>query len=399
MKRKEKEKNMKRKRLHVLFVMVMSLSLLFGCAKTGEKSTEEAVQATSETKEAVTEDTAEATVTAEELADEGTESTETILFTDSAGREVEVPKEITRIAPSGTMAQIVTFALAPDELVGISGKWATDAELILDQKYLDLPIFGQFYGSGDLNMEAIAAANPQVIIDIGEYKDSIVEDMDKMMEQVGIPTIFIEATTEGTGDAYRMLGKLLNKEAEAEEIAAYCDEVYSKTKTAVETIGDKKKTMIYCLGDTGLNVIAEGSFHSEVINLLAKNAAVVEEPSSKGSGNEISMEQLVMWDPEYIIFAPGSVYSSVGEDAAWQGLSAIKNGNYCEAPSIPYNWLGFPPSVNRNIGMIWMSELLYPEEFDYDLYMETLRFYKMFYHCDLTEELFEKIIQNAKFKN
>ncbi|OYP47696.1 hypothetical protein CG709_03300 [Lachnotalea glycerini] len=222
--------------------------------------------------------------------------------------------------------------------------------------------------------------------------------MDTIMQQLGIPTIFIEATTEGTGDAYRMLGKLLNKEEEAEEIAAYCDDVYSKTKTVMESIGDDKKTLAYCLGDTGLNVIAEGSFHAEVINLLAKNVAVVEEPSAKGSGNEISMEQLMMWDPDYIIFAPGSIYESVGEDSAWQGLSAIKNGNYCEAPSIPYNWLGFPPSVNRYIGMIWMSELLYPEQFDYNLFEETARYYKMFYHCDLSEEVFNQITQNAKFK-
>ncbi|PXV93435.1 iron complex transport system substrate-binding protein [Lachnotalea glycerini] len=390
---------MKRKKLHLVFVIVISLSLLFGCTKKSDSETKESTKETSETQDSEAQTAKETKETAsEETKQTKTNLSDTVTFVDSAGREVEVPEEITRIAPSGTMAQIVTFALAPDELVGLSGKWATDANLILEQKYLDLPVFGQFYGSGDLNKEAIAAANPQVIIDIGEYKDSIVEDMDTIMQQLGIPTIFIEATTEGTGDAYRMLGKLLNKEEEAEEIAAYCDDVYSKTKTVMESIGDDKKTLAYCLGDTGLNVIAEGSFHAEVINLLAKNVAVVEEPSAKGSGNEISMEQLMMWDPDYIIFAPGSIYESVGEDSAWQGLSAIKNGNYCEAPSIPYNWLGFPPSVNRYIGMIWMSELLYPEQFDYNLFEETARYYKMFYHCDLSEEVFNQITQNAKFK-
>ncbi|RDY31835.1 ABC transporter substrate-binding protein [Lachnotalea glycerini] len=390
---------MKRKKLHLVFVIVISLSLLFGCTKKSDSETKESTKETSETQDSEAQTAKETKETAsEETKQTKTNLSDTVTFVDSAGREVEVPEEITRIAPSGTMAQIVTFALAPDELVGLSGKWATDANLILEQKYLDLPVFGQFYGSGDLNKEAIAAANPQVIIDIGEYKDSIVEDMDTIMQQLGIPTIFIEATTEGTGDAYRMLGKLLNKEEEAEEIAAYCDDVYSKTKTVMESIGDDKKTLAYCLGDTGLNVIAEGSFHAEVINLLAKNVAVVEEPSAKGSGNEISMEQLMMWNPDYIIFAPGSIYESVGEDSAWQGLSAIKNGNYCEAPSIPYNWLGFPPSVNRYIGMIWMSELLYPEQFDYNLFEETARYYKMFYHCDLSEEVFNQITQNAKFK-
>ena len=39
---------------------------------------------------------------------------ETVSFTDSAGRTVEVPKNITRVAPSGAFAQMYLFALAPD---------------------------------------------------------------------------------------------------------------------------------------------------------------------------------------------------------------------------------------------------------------------------------------------
>ena len=48
---------------------------------------------------------------------------ETIRFTDSTGREVEVPAKINRIVPSGSLAQIVLFALAPDMLVGITNEW------------------------------------------------------------------------------------------------------------------------------------------------------------------------------------------------------------------------------------------------------------------------------------
>ncbi|OYP38092.1 hypothetical protein CG709_05625 [Lachnotalea glycerini] len=163
---------MKRKKLHLVFVIVISLSLLFGCTKKSDSETKESTKETSETQDSEAQTAKETKETAsEETKQTKTNLSDTVTFVDSAGREVEVPEEITRIAPSGTMAQIVTFALAPDELVGLSGKWATDANLILEQKYLDLPVFGQFYGSGDLNKEAIAAANPQVIIDIGEYKD------------------------------------------------------------------------------------------------------------------------------------------------------------------------------------------------------------------------------------
>ena len=64
----------------------------------------------------------------------------TINFTDSAGRQVEVPAQITKIIPSGSMAQIALFALAPDMLVGVSNEWNPDAEQYLDTKYYDLPV-------------------------------------------------------------------------------------------------------------------------------------------------------------------------------------------------------------------------------------------------------------------
>ena len=56
----------------------------------------------------------------------------TVVFTDSVGREVEVPANITKIAISGPLAQIVVFALAPDKLVGISTPWDKSAEEFLD---------------------------------------------------------------------------------------------------------------------------------------------------------------------------------------------------------------------------------------------------------------------------
>ena len=42
---------------------------------------------------------------------------ETVMFTDSCGREVELPANITKIAPSGTVATMILAAFAPEKLV------------------------------------------------------------------------------------------------------------------------------------------------------------------------------------------------------------------------------------------------------------------------------------------
>lgn len=320
----------------------------------------------------------------------------TISFTDSAGRQIEVPANITRIAPSGSLAQIVLFALAPDMFVGLPSKWAPVAEQYLDAKYYNLPILGQFYGSGNLNLEEIAKVDPQIIIDVGESKSSIVEDMDGIMKQVGIPTVHIEATTETMGEAYRMLGKLLGREKEAEVLAQYCEEIKSNTQDIMKRVGDDGKAdLLYCSGENGLNVLAKGSFHSEILDQVSNNVAVVKDISSKGTGNPVDMEQIVLWDPKVIIFAPDSIYSKVAEDKAWQELTAIKNGNYYEVPMGPYNWMGSPPSVNRYMGMVWITQLLYPEKTQYNAYEEAARYYELFYHWKLTESQYKALVANS----
>ena len=101
----------------------------------------------------------------------------TYTFTDSAGRTVELPKQIDRIAPSGGLAQMALFAIAPDKLVGISGQWKDAALPYVGVQYRDLPVLGQFYGMKNFNKEAVLSANPQVIIDVGEKKETIVEDI------------------------------------------------------------------------------------------------------------------------------------------------------------------------------------------------------------------------------
>lgn len=324
---------------------------------------------------------------------------ETVTFTDSVGRQVEVPAEITKYVPSGPLAQIVLFSLAPDMMVGISNEWGPEAEQYLDTKYYNLPVLGQLYGTkGELNLEEIANVDPQVIIDIGEPKSSIVEDMDGITEQVGIPTVHITATTESMGDAYRMLGELLGREAEAKVLAEYCEGVYSNTNDIMEKVGDKKVNLVYCNGEDGLNVIAQGSFHAEIIDLVSNNVAVVDDVSSKGTGNPVDMEQMVLWDPDVIIFAPDSIYDTVADDPAWQELTAIKNGNYYEVPIGPYNWMGFPPSVNRYMGMIWITQLLYPDTAQYDGYQEASEYYELFYHSKLTEDQYKDLVANSLLK-
>lgn len=386
-----------KKILSVLLAIMFLVSMLSGCGSnantdTSNDSTNDTTTDTMTNTSTATDDHTDSSETAD--------SAEVITFTDDCGRTVEIDGPVTKLVPSGPLSQIMLFALVPDLFVGVSSDWDEAAAAYLNEEHYNLPVIGQLYGGkGDVNLEELALLAPQLLIDVGEAKGSAVEDLDSLQEQIGIPCIHIEATLYTMPDAYRKVGKLLGREAEAEEIASYYEGWLAKTENLVETIGeDNLVNAVYCVGLEGLSVLAKTSFHAEIIDMLTNNVAVVEDVSSKGTGNPIDLEQLLLWDPDYIIFSPDGGYANAQTNETWQQLKAISSGNYIEVPYGPYNWVTNPPSVQRILSLIWLPAALYPDYIDYDVYEETAKYFEMFYHCTLTREQFDILTENAFIK-
>ena len=327
---------------------------------------------------------------------------ETRTFTDSLGREVELPAQIDRIAPSGHTANQVLLTMAPEKMVSLSQDLTEDQLKYINlPNYADLPIAGAAFGSkGDINKEAVAAADPQVIIDTGEVKDGLEEDMDTLQEQLGIPVVFIETKLEDYGAAYEMLGELLGMPERGKELSDYCAAAYKEVTNVMATIPDSERVNLgYFLGDAGLNTIAKDSYQGQVIDLCANNVAVLEKATGSGQGQEVSLEQIALWNPDLIIFAPDSIYDTVADDPAWDGIAAIDNGNFYETPATPYNWLNNPPTVNQVMGMQWLPRLLYPDKFDTSIADVTKSYYKTFYGYDMSDQEVADMTAKALPKN
>jgi iron complex transport system substrate-binding protein len=358
---------MKKRILALLLVLTLSLGMLAGCQKAPATTEPEP---TPETRE----------------------------FIDSTGRTVTIPYEVKKIAVSGPLTQVYMLPLAGDMLVGVSNAFAKEAQSYLPAYLFNLPEVGQLYGGkSEMDLEALLAAAPDVVIDVGEAKKTIVEDMDALTTQTGIPFIHIDATVKTAPEAYRKLGELLGRPEKAEELASWCETTYADITammTKVDAAG-ARKTLLYCLGDKGLNVIAEGSYHAETVNLLGDNVAKLSDVVSSGMGNEIDLEQIMVWNPGVVLFAPDSIYDTVSDDPAWQELSAVAAGSYYKTPAVPYGWLSSPPSVQRYLGMLWLGSLLYPDYADYDLKEKVTQYYKTFYDCELTDEMYTQLMTGA----
>lgn len=379
------------KRVFCFLLCLSLLCALFACKTDQPLSTSDNVITTSADSGTTPPDTVETTIP---------DTSGTTVFVDSAGRSVVVPAEITRVAPSGSVAQMILMTLCPELLVGLASDPSETQKPYFPEVTWDLPTFGQFYGSkANLNMEALIAAEPQIIIDLGDPKGSIREDMDMVQEQTGIPTVFIQATLDELPDAYRTLGELLDRQEEAEALAAFVE----KTLTmAAENRGkiaeDDRITVMFGTGASGLACNAAGSSQADVIDRIgAVNAIVSDEISNKNGGTEVDLEQVYVCDPDVILLAKDGPYDTLAE-GEWAQLRAVRNGAYYEIPDTPYSWMSMPPSVNRVLGIWWLGNLLYPELYDYDMAEIAQEYYALFWHYDLSAAEAETLLSRSTLK-
>ena len=321
------------------------------------------------------------------------------LFIDSAEREVMVPVTIDTIAPSGTNAQLMLYTLCPEKLLGLSQPFSRVQKKYIDESFWDLPIFGQFYGgSGTMNYEEIISAAPDIIIDIGEEKTNVAADMNELQARTGIPVIFIEASPGTFAKAYDMLGDVLGIPDRAYALSGFVREVMTLAETNRGLIGEEDMIRaVYSQGEYGLEVNGYGSVHACVLDAVGvENAAVLGALSSRG-GDEVTIDQMLIWDPEVLILANGSNYKEIFADPMWANVTAVRNGYVYEAPLGPYSWMGRPPSVQCVLGILWLGNLLYPDLYDFDMTEKAQEFYSLFFDYELSEEEAFELLRNSTY--
>ncbi len=374
-----------------LLALLLTFAMLFSLAACAN---------TAETTEAEASSEPAVSTPVEEAAEPVEEGFQPYTFVDDLGHEIQITEPLTAVVPSGQLAQVMLLGVAPDLIAGLGGKLYDDmAEYIPDYDRLSqLTYFGSVLGAADLDVEALASTNAQLVIDMGYTKTGYEEELATTEELTGITCVFIEAGLDNYGEALRKLGQLLGREEKAEEMASWCEDVYQRALDIMDQVGDNKVNGIYALGDDGLNVIAESQSQAEVINLVFNNLAVIENASGKGTGNTVNMEQIALWDPEFVVFGDGSVYETATEDPVWSQISAIVNGKYVESPASPHNWTVAPPACQRYLALLWLPSILYPEYCDYDLQEEVTEYYELFYGVTLTDEQYATLTANAFFK-
>ena len=180
---------------------------------------------------------------------------DTAPFTDDLGRTVQLPKDLTRIAPSGSVASMVLATIAPEYMVCISSTPSSAQYKYLPENLLKLPTTGQMFGAkSTLNLETLLGCAPQVIIDIGDERTDTAANLDALQRQIGVPVIFLNGDVSNMEQMYRTLGMLLAGKAErGDALAEFAAETVAMAAENREKITDSKRLRVmYTSGTAGL---------------------------------------------------------------------------------------------------------------------------------------------------
>ncbi|HEX5507944.1 MAG TPA: hypothetical protein VFX37_05525 [Pseudolabrys sp.] len=132
-----------------------------------------------------------------------------------------------------------------------------------------------------------------------------------------------------------------------------------------------------------------GASHMEIIELLARNVA----GEKKGELSEVTIGQVVQWNPDVIIAANRNVAKEVRNDSDWKPIKAVREDRVHAAPSLPFGWIDAPPSANRLIGLWWLATTLYPQHFKEDVRELAREFFAKFYHVTPTDAAIGHVLE------
>jgi iron complex transport system substrate-binding protein len=108
----------------------------------------------------------------------------------------------------------------------------------------------------------------------------------------------------------------------------------------------------------GLETGNRGSSNTEIIE-RAGGMNVVDAGREGGGLVNVSLEQILQWNPDTIITTDRNFTDQVKTEPAGANVEAVRRGRVFLSPSLPYGWIDAPPSVNRILGLQWLARLFF----------------------------------------
>jgi len=299
---------------------------------------------------------------------------------DATGRRIALPARVERVYAAGPPASVLAFAVAPDKLLGWTTPLRPDERPFVPARYADLPTFGRLTGRGNTaNVEVVLAAKPDVIVDYGAVTPTFASLAQRVQEQTGIPYVLLDGAFDRMPESIRAFGEIAGARDAAERLAQHAERTLADVARSVDAIPLAQRPRVYYgRGPRGLETGLAGSINVE--SLERAGGVNVAAELGRGGLAQVSLEQVLRWNPEVIVTTDPNFLASVRGDASWRGIAAVRSGRVHLAPAVPFGWIDFPPSINRLVGLPWLLRVFHPKAYREDLRARVRAFYALAYH-------------------
>ena len=324
---------------------------------------------------------------------------ETVTITDMAGRTVTFPKNPEKVFSASPASEAWLCALVPERMIGWANTMTDEQLAYYPEEVSDIPLVGGWYGYAEGNAEGIITMAPDVVIQAEYLIDeeniaAAVQSCDELEQKLGTPVICVNYDLKEIPEVMRLLGQWLGVEERGNELADYLQGELDKVSESIAAVPAEEVVSYYYAEDaSGLMTESADSFHSAVFIYCGLECVTDVSMSSFMGKEQVSMEQVINWDPEYIFAFSQAAYDTIRSDEAWSGIQAVEDGNVYLCPSAPQNWYDRSPNPLRVLGCLYTAAMCYPDYVTYDLDTELAEFFETMYGRTLTEEQIHALYQ------
>ena len=355
-----------KKLITLLLVLAMTLSFA-ACGQTEEieKTTPAVTEATVPATEATVPETTEAP------------SHYPVTVTDHAGREVVIEEEPQKLVSGYYISTSLLIALDLDEkLVGIEAKADKRAIYKLAApELIELPNVGT---AKEFDLEGCAALEPDLVILPIKLMSAV-----ETLEVLGIDVLLVNPENqELLTEMINMIASATNTEDKAEQLLGF---TATQESYLAQTLAGAETPSVYLAGNSSmLSTAGNAMYQSDMIRLAGgiNVAAEIEDTYWV----EIDYEQLLTWNPEYIILASDATYTveDVLADPNLANCAAVVSGNVYQLPNKAEAWDSPVPS--GILGALWLANILHSDSLsDADCAAKIDEYYETFYNFTYSE--------------
>lgn len=290
--------------------------------------------------------------------------------TDAYGRTVDVPADVQRVATIGSGARFVVYAGAQDKLVAVTEMETRSSNsrpytIVHKDLFANLPVTsnGNHLMETSVNTEEMLKADPDVIV-----SSRSAAECDELQQTMGIPVVGISYQNQLFSDdvctSISCVGEALGTSDHAQATVAKIKEWEADLDARTKDIPAAEKPSVYVGAVNYKDKKSFGGTYCGYAPLDAVHGMNVADSLDKKGSVDVDLEQIGVWDPDYMFLNAGNMELMKKEyadnQAFFDGLKAFETNRLYSQPAFNYN------GTNVEMGICdayFIGATIYPEKF------------------------------------